>query len=87
MTADLSQRAAVPRRVSAVTAGPCGAPEQEKESRPRKRAVETILRLSVMELSTTIGIYTFIAENCISATDGTVLPLTPFSSIDGDYDF
>lgn len=40
MTADLSQRAAVPRRVSAVTAGPCGAPEQEKESRPRKRAVE-----------------------------------------------
>jgi hypothetical protein len=49
--------------------------------------VETILRLSVMELSTTIGIYTFIAENCISATDGTVLPLTPFSSIDGDYDF
>lgn len=22
------------------TAGPCGAPEQEKESRPRKRAVE-----------------------------------------------
>ena len=59
----------------------------KKESRPRKRAVETILRLSVMELSTTIGIYTFIAENCISATDGTVLPLTPFSSIDGDYDF
>ena len=83
----LPQRAAVPRRAPAVTAGPCGVPEQEKESRPRKRAVETILRLSVMELSTTIGIYTFIAENCISATDGTVLPLTPFSSIDGDYDF
>lgn len=87
MTADFTTARGGAAQGPGGTAGPCGAPEQEKESRPRKRAVETILRLSVMELSTTIGIYTFIAENCISATDGTVLPLTPFSSIDGDYDF
>lgn len=34
MKADLSQRAAVPRRVSVVTAGSCGAPEHGKRKPP-----------------------------------------------------
>ena len=33
--ADLPQRAAVPRRVSAVTAGSCGAPKQGKKKAAR----------------------------------------------------